>query len=96
MSCFGMDFLGTGIIVDIFQRVYRYKMLVYGGLEEVSKHANELISTKQKKKKKTRKKERKRKKKGRPASVFRSVCRSVCPKKKPKKKPTHTKNDRKK
>ena len=52
-----MDFLGTGIIVDIFQRVYRYKMLVYGGLEEVSKHANELISTKQKKKKKkTRKK----------------------------------------
>ena len=24
----------------------RYKMLVYGGLEEVSKHATELISTK--------------------------------------------------
>ena len=40
---FGVDFLGDRNNSGHFPE-RRYKMLVYGGLEEVSNHATELIS----------------------------------------------------
>ena len=60
-------------------------MLVYGGLEEESKHATELISTK-KKEKKERKEEKKKGGGGGRTSFNFSLCLSFCLSKKAKKK----------
>ena len=42
LSCFGVDFFGTGITVDI---IPERRIMVYGGLEEMSTDATELVST---------------------------------------------------
>ena len=44
LRCFGADVFGTGITVDVCPE-RRFRMLVYEGLEEVSKNTAELVST---------------------------------------------------